>query len=218
MFQHFLEEKNNYMAKIYLISPPNFDLNNFAIKLEEAFKTRLISMFQLRIKNYNNAEIIKYISKIKEICNNYKVLLIINDYYDLAIQHGCDGVHVGADDKNIQEIRRIADKNFIIGASCYDSRDLAIQSAENGASYLSFGTFYPSKTKNSKGKPQPEILIWAKNNFNIPIVAIGGINADNCINLLNNKADFLAIISYIWDHPRGIKFAIESIENIIKNL
>ena len=51
MFQHFLEEKNNYMAKIYLISPPNFDLNNFAIKLEEAFKTGLISMFQLRIKN-----------------------------------------------------------------------------------------------------------------------------------------------------------------------
>jgi len=203
------------MAQIYLISPPEIELAKFAQSLELSLKTGLIPAFQLRLKNYETPQLKKISQELKKICDDHNCLFILNDYFDIAMEIGASGVHVGADDEKIAKIRLKAPENFLIGASCYDSRHLAMEAGEQGANYISFGAFFESPTKISRGKPTLEILEWANEMLNLSIVAIGGINADNCQKLVKSGADFLAVISYIWQHPSGPQFAIQHLHQQI---
>ena len=199
------------MAQIYLISPPQIELKDFSLKLEKALKTGLIPAFQLRLKNYSPLEIKNFSQEIKKICDNNNCLFLLNDFYEIALEVRASGVHVGIDDKKISQIRQNLPKNFIIGASCYDSKHLAMEAGEQGADYISFGAFFETQTKISRGKPSVEILNWASEILNLPIVAIGGINDKNCGELIKNGADFLAVISYVWQHPLGVEVAIKNL-------
>ena len=199
------------MAQIYLISPPQIELKDFSLKLEKALKTGLVPSFQLRLKNYSLSEIKKISQEIKKICDNNNCLFLLNDFYEIALEVGASGVHVGIDDKKISQIRQNSPKNFVIGASCYDSKHLAMEAGEQGADYISFGAFFETQTKISRGKPTVEILNWASEILNLPIVAIGGINDKNCVELVKNGADFLAVISYVWQHPKGVEVALKNL-------
>ena len=199
------------MAQIYLISPPQIELKDFSLKLEKALKTGLVPAFQLRLKNYSPLEIKNFSQEIKKICDNNNCLFLLNDFYEIALEVRTSGVHVGIDDKKISQIRQNLPKNFIIGASCYDSKHLAMEAGEQGADYISFGAFFETQTKISRGKPSVEILNWASEILNLPIVAIGGINDKNCGELIKNGADFLAVISYVWQHPLGVEVAIKNL-------
>ena len=199
------------MAQIYLISPPQIELKDFSLKLEKALKTGLVPAFQLRLKNYSPLEIKNLSQEIKKICDDNNCLFLLNDFYEIALEVRASGVHVGIDDKKISQIRQNSPKNFIIGASCYDSKHLAMEAGEQGADYISFGAFFETQTKISRGKPSVEILNWASEILNLPIVAIGGINDKNCIELIENGADFLAVISYVWQHPSGAEVAIKKL-------
>jgi len=199
------------MAQIYLISPPQIELKDFSVKLEKALKTGLVPSFQLRLKNYSTPEVKKISQEIKKICDNNNCLFLLNDFYEIALEVGASGVHVGIDDKKISQIRQNSPKNFVIGASCYDSKHLAMEAGEQGADYISFGAFFETQTKISRGKPTVEILNWASEMLNLPIVAIGGINDKNCVELVKNGADFLAVISYVWQHPKGVEIAIKNL-------
>jgi thiamine-phosphate pyrophosphorylase len=201
------------MAQIYLISPPQIELKDFSLKLEKALKTGLVPSFQLRLKNYSLSEIKKISQEIKKICDNNNCLFLLNDFYEIALEVGASGVHVGIDDKKISQIRQNSPKNFVIGASCYDSKHLAMEAGEQGADYISFGAFFETQTKISRGKPTVEILNWASEILNLPIVAIGGINDKNCSELIKNGADFLAVISYVWQHPLGVDMAIKNLHH-----
>jgi thiamine-phosphate pyrophosphorylase len=200
------------MTKIYLISPPKIDnLQEFYQTLGDILQTKLVPVFQLRLKNYNENEVEEIALKTKEICDKNNCLFIINDFVDLALKIKAQGVHVGADDGNIKEIREKSPKNFVIGASCYDSKDLAVKADEDGADYVSFGAFFETKTKKSKGKPQPELITWCSELMSLPIVTIGGINDDNCKILQKSGADFIAVISYVWNYEGG---AVKAINNL----
>lgn len=206
------------MTKIYLLSPEKIELSNFSKQLEKVLKTNLIPVFQLRLKNIDKSFVKKSAFEIKKICHDNNCLFILNDDYNLAQELESDGVHLGQDDFNIDDIENIrnnSSQNFIIGSSCYDSRDLALNSVEAGVDYISFGTFFKSKTKNSRGKPEPEIISWANEMFDVQNCAIGGINYDNCDELVKNKADFLAIISYIWQNEKGLEYAVKSLNDKI---
>ncbi len=120
-------------------------------------------------------------------------------------------------DFTVSTIRKNSSPNFIIGASCYDSKHLAMEAGEQGADYVSFGAFFPSKTKTSRGKPTPEILSWCDEILNLPTVAIGGINDQNCKELVKAKADFLAVISYVWQHQNGVITALNRLQDSINN-
>jgi thiamine-phosphate pyrophosphorylase len=204
-------------AKIYLISPPEFDLDSFSVQLEKALATKKVPVFQLRVKNLDDAKIISVGKTLLKICRKYQTSFILNDRFDLALKIGADGVHIGSEDGIVAEIRKKAPQNFIIGSSCYDSKHRVITAAEEGADYVSLGAFFESKTKKSPGKPDLEILKWCDDFINVPVVAIGGIDASNCDVLVKSGADFLAIISYVWQHPNGVEIAINSLEKAIKN-
>jgi len=206
------------MSQIYLISPQEFELKSFAQRLELVLKTGFVPAFQLRLKNYELAEVKKISQELKKICHDNNCLFLLNDFCDLALEVGANGVHLGAEDGLILEARKKSPKNFVIGASCYDSKHLAIEAAKQGANYLSFGAFFESKTKKSRGKPTAEILEWSSQILNLPIIAIGGINDQNCHELKKSGADFLAVISYVWQHPKGEVFAINQLQKSISKL
>ncbi len=204
-------------SKIYLISPPKIDLKTFSSRLQNALKTSLVPVFQLRLKDYETQEIKTIASELKKICDDNNCLFLLNDYWEIAGDISAAGVHLGADDFSISEIRKKFPKNFVIGASCYDSRHLAMEAAEQGADYLSFGAFYQSKTKQSRGAPTTEILTWCQEMINLPVVAIGGINNMNCLALIKAGADFVSVISYVWDHPEGEVVAIKNLQKSLSN-
>jgi len=124
--------------------------------------------------------------------------LLINDDVALAAAVGAAGVHLGQGDTDITAARRRLGANAIIGVTCHDRLDLARAADAAGADYLSFGRFFPSDTKPGAPGADPAVLDAARAAFDRPIVAIGGVNADNGATLLAAGADLLAVAGAVF--------------------
>ncbi len=185
---------------IYLISPNKINSNFFTI-LKELLKTKKVAYFQLRLKKTPPNKIVKISKKIKKICKIYKVKFIINDDPIIAKKVNADGCHLGQTDICINEARKII-KNKIIGITCHNSLEMSKKAIKSGADYVAIGAFNYSKTKRIKYKATLKDLINIRKISKKPIVAIGGINHKNYKKLLLNKADFLAISSFIWKNKK----------------
>ena len=185
---------------IYLISP-NKIRKSFYNNLIEVLKSKKVSFFQLRLKNtsFKNKLIIG--KKIKKICKKYKTKFLINDDVFLAKKLNSDGCHLGQKDMKLTQARKIIKKK-IIGVTCHNSIKLAKLAIKNKADYLAFGAFNPSKTKRTRFKANLTLLKKITKITKTPIVAIGGIDSENYKKLLLNKANFLAISSYIWKNKK----------------
>jgi len=183
-----------------LISPDKINLN-FYTDLISVLETKKVKYFQLRLKKASENKIIKTSKKIKKICRDFKVKFIINDSPLIAKKVGADGCHLGQADMNIKEARKII-KNKIIGVTCHNSVRFAKEAIKNRANYIAIGAFNRSKTKLTKYKATIKDLKKIRNISKKPIVAIGGINQNNFKKLLLNKADFLAISSFIWKNNK----------------
>ena len=192
--------KINKKKFIYLISP-NKILNSFYNNLKLVLKTKKVSFFQLRLKNYSLKKKIIIGKKIKNICKKNKVKFIINDDPLLALKLNADGCHLGQKDMNINIAKKILGKK-IIGITCHNSMNLAKKAIKAKADYIAFGAFNQSKTKKTKYVASVKLLNRVKKFTKTPTVAIGGINAVNYKNLLLNNANFLAISSYIWKNKK----------------
>ena len=104
----------------------------------------------------------------------------------------------------MREARRILGPDLMLGVSCHGSRELAMNGGEDGADYVAFGAFFPTGTKaDAPVEAEPELLAWWSDIMELPCVAIGGITPANCAPLVQAGADFLAVVSAVWDHPEG---------------
>ena len=139
--------------------------------------------------------------KIKKICKKFKVKFLINDDVHLAKKLNADGCHLGQNDMKIRKARELI-RNKIIGITCHNSIKLANIAIKNKDYYIDFVAFFSTKTKKTKYQPSLNILKKARKITKTPIVAIGGINADNYKKLLLNKANLLAISGYIWKNRK----------------
>ena len=192
--------KINKKKFIYLISPLKIN-KFFYTDLTKVLKLRKVSFFQLRIKKESFKKKLIIGKKIKKICKRFNVKFLINDDVYLAKKLNADGCHLGQKDMNILDARKIIGKK-IIGITCHNSIKLAKIAINFKTDYLAFGAFNSSKTKKVKYKATIDLLKKARKITNTPIVAIGGINGDNYKKLLLNKANFLAISSYIWKNNK----------------
>jgi len=206
---------NKFLTKLYLISPPNINVNKFIFSLDDVLNTGLVSCFQLRLKNVTDEDIIESSKALKPICNKYNVPFILNDRLDLVNKVEADGVHLGEDDGSILEARKLLGPKAIIGASCYNSKHLAMEAAEEGADYVAFGAFFDTITKDPKTKADMSIIKDWTLISNIPCVAIGGINSSNCKELVNAGADFIAVVGSIWNKHDDPKSAVNKFKSII---
>ena len=186
---------------VYLISPNKIKSNSFYNQLKQIFKLKKVAFFQLRLKKENKKNKLIIAKKIQKLCKKYKVKYIINDDPLLAKEVNADGCHLGQTDMSIALARKIL-KKHIIGITCHNSKKLIKKAVNNKANYIALGAFFTTKTKRVKYKASIKILNWSKKTTNIPIVAIGGIKLNNYKKLLLNKANFLAISSYIWKNKK----------------
>ena len=155
------------------------------------------AIVQYRDKNPCDALLLA--KELVKICHQYEVPLIINDDVELAARAGADGVHIGKEDGAIAQARKRLGNDAIIGVSCYNFVERAIEAQAQGATYVAFGRFFPSSSKPLAAPARIETLQQAKRLLNIPIVAIGGILPENGAQLLAAGADLLAVIGGLFD-------------------
>lgn len=156
-----------------------------------------ISLFQYRNKSNEQHRKKELALALKSLCQNYKTPFIVNDDLTLAKEISADGIHLGRNDPDIKAAREELGAK-IIGISCYNDIDRAINAEAEGADYIAFGSFFSSRTKPDATQANIETLSKAKSSLQIPVVAIGGITPENGKELVNAKADFLAIISGLF--------------------
>lgn len=139
-------------------------------------------------------------SGLAKICRVHDATLIIDHDIVLALEVRAQGVHLGRDDDDPAAVRRVMGERAIIGVSCYDSLARAEAAARAGASYVSFGAFFPSSTKPLASLVPIELLRQSAA-LGIPRVAIGGITPDNGRALVEAGADYLAVVSAVFAAP-----------------
>ena len=153
----------------------------------------------IQYRNKNTQDSIDLANEILTLCKEHQVPLIINDDAKLAQKIGANGVHLGKNDGEIAEARKILGSSAIIGVSCYNDIKLALQATTQGVDYVAFGRFFPSSTKPLASPANIDTLWLAKQKINLPIVAIGGILPENGGQLLSAGADILAVVGGLFD-------------------
>lgn len=144
---------------------------------------------------------------LQTLCRGYNALFIVNDDVELAKTVQADGVHVGKDDAALASARVHLGNSAIIGVSCYNRLEVAVQAAQQGADYIAFGSFFLSPTKPHAPRATLELLREARQQLGVPICAIGGITLDNASALLANGTDMLAVITDIFNAPDIVRQA-----------
>ena len=132
------------------------------------------------------------------LCRATGARLIINDDAALAADIGAHGVHLGAGDLPLREARRRLGDTAIIGVSCGNRLERAIAAQDQGASYVAFGRFFPSRTKPEAPAAELPLLQQARSALRIPLCAIGGITPDNAAAVIAAGADLVAAVDGVF--------------------
>lgn len=187
---------HNNINGIYAITPNHIlDIN----AVEKVVIEQNISILQYRHKISDTKIQLNEALQLQILCKKHHILFIINDDIDLAKNSNADGVHLGKNDRSIQQARQQLGDNAIIGVSCYNDIDLAKNAQTQGADYVAFGALFPSSTKPNAPKCPLNTLTQAKKIINIPIIGIGGINFNNQQQALDAGCDGIAMITALWE-------------------
>jgi thiamine-phosphate pyrophosphorylase len=205
----------SHKCQLYLISPPQFELEAFGDELARALSAGPVAAFQLRMKECADDAILAACARLLPLVRDAGRVFILNDRPDLAARAGVDGVHIGQTDGPFLQARQFMGPDRIVGVTCHNSRHLAMVAAEAGADYVAFGAFYPSKTKAPPTYADGEILEWWQEVMEIPCVAIGGITTANAAPIIAAGADFIAVSAGVWSHPQGPEAAVRAFKELL---
>ncbi|MES2546406.1 MAG: thiamine phosphate synthase [Pseudomonadota bacterium] len=199
---------------VYAITPDIADTDLLIRKVEAALIGG-VSILQYRNKQANHKLQTQQARALLPLCRQYAVPLIINDSVKLCLTLDADGVHLGADDGNLAEVRARIGADKILGASCYNRFDLAITAQNQGADYVAFGACFASNTKPNAPAADLSLFRQSRTELNIPSVAIGGINLQNAVQVIEAGADAIAIIQAIFAAD-DVKLASQQFSQLFK--
>jgi thiamine-phosphate pyrophosphorylase len=185
---------------VYALTSETADTEQLLAQVEAALAGGVAAV-QYRDKSGDVARRHEQASELVALCHRFGVPLIVNDDLRLADLTDADGVHLGRDDGSLREARIILGKDKFIGASCYQSLDLALAAQAAGADYVAFGSFFASPTKPAAPRASLDLLHEAAPKIHIPLVAIGGITLENAPQLLDAGADCIAVLSALFAAP-----------------
>lgn len=211
-------------CRLYAITPPRFELAEFLPQLEAALGAGDVACVQLRLKEASDEEVRAAAKAMLPICHAHNVPLILNDALEIALEVGADGLHLGQEDlakTSVKAIRKQIPEEMVLGITCHASSHLAMEAGEQGADYVAFGAFYPTTSKPKEklekwGTPTAELLEGWAQFATLPCVAIGGITPENSAPLVRAGADFIAVITGIWNHPQGAAAGVKAYNAAIK--
>ncbi len=156
-----------------------------------------VTMVQFREKNMKFDELVSLAKKIGAIVHRYNIPLIINDDIDAALASGADGVHVGQEDICASEARQKIGRSMILGVSARTA-EIALEAEKCGADYIGAGAVFSTSTKEDAGKISFCELKRICDSVSIPVVAIGGINEENIMELSGSGIAGAAVVSAIF--------------------
>ena len=157
-----------------------------------------MKVLQYRDKSLDHDKRLRQAAALKMLCLKHQAIFLINDDVDLALEVEADGVHLGQQDECLADARKRLSDYAIIGISCEGSLELAKKAEEQGADYVAFGRFFPSRTKPDAKTADLSVLPEAKEVIKVPVVAIGGITVDNAPEVINGGADMLAVVHNLF--------------------
>jgi len=137
-----------------------------------------VRIIQYRDKDSSRKDMLKLADEIRVITKKFNSLFIVNDFIDIALLSGADGVHLGQDDIPLKRAREITPDGFIIGVSTH-SLEQALEAEKKGADYIGIGPVFATPTKKDYAPIGLSTVKEVFRNVNIPLVAIGGINLEN---------------------------------------
>ena len=183
--------------------------------VEKALDAGDVAAFQLRLVDVADHQIRRAVERLMPAVHAFDVAFLLDGRADLAAELGCDGVHL-EDGTSYAEARGLLGAGGMIGVSCGSSRHFAIEAAEAGADYVSFGPFFPSSTKEAADLADPEIVQWWSEMMHAPCVAVGGLTSANSRPLVEAGADFLAVSAGVWKHKDGPAAAVKAFNTLLQ--
>jgi len=214
---NLFKKKKKYL---YLITPSELltkrlPLTKYLVILNEVLRTKKIKFLQLRLKDKSKVQILDTLKKINYVCKKNKTILFVNDYSNNKILKFCDGVHLGQKDISKNKVDRILSKKKFLGITCHNSKDFVKKAIDLKPNYVSFGSFFNTKTKKIKYKATIQNINWFKKNFTLPCAAIGGISLKNYKKIVKTECDLLAVSSGIWNFKKGPVEAVNLFNKIL---
>lgn len=185
---------------LYAITPDEANTQELLHKVKQALGGGA-SLVQYRNKHADRKLRQEQSAALSALCREHGAPLIINDDLALALEVGAQGVHLGGDDGDLAEARRLLGPDRLLGASCYNRLDLAIAAREAGASYVAFGAAFTSLTKPGAVHAPLELYRQAHAEIGLPVVAIGGITLQNVAALVTAGVDAVAVITALFNAP-----------------
>ncbi|NOT14222.1 MAG: thiamine phosphate synthase [Methylotenera sp.] len=183
---------------LYAITPDEPNTSVLVAKVEAALQGGT-NLLQYRNKQANHKLLTQQARALLPLCKQYNVPLIINDSVKLCLTLDADGVHIGADDGNLAEIRSRIGKDKILGASCYNRFDLALSAQQVGVDYVAFGACFASSTKPNAPVANLDLFKRTHEKLQIPAVAIGGITLTNAPLAIQAGASAIAVINALFN-------------------
>jgi thiamine-phosphate pyrophosphorylase len=157
-----------------------------------------IKLVQLRIKDKSDDETRAEIIKGKALCERYGAQLIVNDYWQIAIEEKCDFIHLGQEDLDVADIKAIRAAGIKIGLSTHDNDELD-RALSYEPEYLALGPVYPTILKKMKWTEQglDKVTEWKKLVGDTPLVAIGGMSVERAQGAFDAGADIVSAVTDI---------------------
>ncbi|MDP6102786.1 MAG: thiamine phosphate synthase [Dehalococcoidia bacterium] len=168
-------------------------------------------IIQLRDKLHDKGDVLPVARRIRDLCEQHKAILIVNDHADLAVACNAHGLHLGQHDLPIEEARAILRPHQIIGKSNALLKE-ALESEAQGADYLAVGAIFPTTTKEKTRPAGLETLEQVKAQSSVPVVAIGGIGGDSVARVMQAGADAACVISAVIGGPNPEEAARRFVE------
>lgn len=156
-----------------------------------------VTCLQLREKELPYDEFLAQAMELRQLCQKYQVPFIVNDNVEIAIKCSADGIHIGQEDMDARDVRRMVGENMILGVSA-QTAEQAMKAEQDGADYLGVGAVFATTTKLDAVDVSHETLRHICESVSIPVVAIGGINQNNILELTGTGVDGVALVSAIF--------------------
>jgi len=187
-------------AGLYCIIDRELIGRRSGVTIAEAMIAGGARLIQYRDKVSEPADVYRACKRLRPVLRKADVLFVVNDYPDIALAVGADGVHVGVDDLPADACRRVVGEEMIIGRSSH-SLDEALEGAAQPVDYLAVGAIFATMTKPEYTVVGLDLLAEVRARVELPLFAIGGITSENLDAVLARGPDGVAIISDILNAP-----------------
>ncbi|MFS8184165.1 thiamine phosphate synthase [Pseudovibrio denitrificans] len=172
-----------------------------------------VKLVQLRIKDQPEAEVRRQVIKARDFCKIHGTQMIINDYWELALELGCDFVHLGQEDMDTADFAALRKAGVRFGLSTHDEAELD-RALSHEPEYVALGPVYPTKLKKMKWASQglDRVRRWKQMVGGTPLVAIGGLTPERLAGVFEAGADSAAVVTDILQAPDPVARTQEWVE------